>query len=195
MINLKALTKKYFKSTEEVISMFLGLVIVGVVVGLIFNFFQKMKGNTSVPGVTNNIKITEDTTQTDKNPKAYILVSKGDNLWKIAVKNYGDGNQWTKIAEANNIKNPSYIEVGQQLILPTIEKQEVISQNNNTGGKGEVVLVGEYKVVKSDSLWKIAVRSYGDGYQWVKIYQANKSKINNPNKLEIGMMLTIPSLK
>ncbi|MPN57839.1 hypothetical protein SDC9_205535 [bioreactor metagenome] len=53
----------------------------------------------------------------------------------------------------------------------------------------------EYKVVKGDSLWKIAVKVYGDGYQWTKIWQANKLKINNPNELEIGMMLTMPSLK
>jgi len=44
-MNLKRLKRKYFKSTEEIVSMFLGLVIVVVVVGLIFNFFQRKKGN------------------------------------------------------------------------------------------------------------------------------------------------------
>ena len=33
--------KKYFKSTEEIVSMFLGLIIVVVVGGLIFSYFQK----------------------------------------------------------------------------------------------------------------------------------------------------------
>jgi len=187
------LTKKYFKSTEEVISMFLGLVIVAVVIGLIFNFYQKMKGNVAIPGVTNNIKITENVTKSEDNKNTYKVV-KGDNLWKIAVKNYNDGYAWTKIATANKIKNPSYIEVGQELTLPNIENKETISQNNSND-KGEVVSVGEYKVVRADNLWKIAVRSYGDGYAWTKIWQANKSKINNPNKLEIGMTLIIPSLK
>jgi nucleoid-associated protein YgaU len=50
----------------------------------------------------------------------------------------------------------------------------------------------EYKVVRGDSLWKIAVRAYGDGYQWTKIWEKNKSKIPNPNGLEIGMMVSIP---
>jgi len=192
MINLKALTKKYFKSTEEVISMFLGLIIVAVIIGLIFNFFKKMKGNVAIPGVTNNIKITENVPKTEENKDVYKVV-KGDNLWRIAVRVYNDGYAWTKIAAANKIKNVSYIEVGQELVLPNVDKKEVISQNNS---KGDIVITtGEYKVVRADSLWKIAVRSYGDGYQWVKIYQANKSKINDPNKLEIGMKLVIPSLK
>jgi len=193
MMNLKSLTKKYFKSTEEVISMFLGLVIVVVVIGLIFNFYQKMKGNVAIPGVTNNIKITENVTKSEDSKDVYKVV-KDDNLWKIAVKVYNDGYAWTKIATANKIKNPSYLEVGQELILPNIEKKEIVSQINSSD-KSEVVSAGEYKVVRADSLWKIAVRNYGDGYQWVKIYQVNKSKINNPNKLEIGMTLIIPSLK
>ena len=33
-------------------------------------------------------------------PKSVTLV-KGDTLWDLAVKYYGDGTQWTKIAEAN----------------------------------------------------------------------------------------------
>jgi nucleoid-associated protein YgaU len=49
-------------------------------------------------------------------------------------------------------------------------------------------------VVKSnDSLWKIAVNAYGDGYQWVKIYQENKTKIGlNPNLLISGTKLSLP---
>lgn len=196
MINFRTIKRKYFKSTEEVISMFLGLVIVVVVVGLIFNFFQKRKGNVEVPGASNNIKITEDIGNKDElkvEDNTYQVV-KGDNLWKIAVKNYNNGYNWTEIAKANNLKNPSSIDVGQKIILPNIEKKEVISQNKIVG-KTETISTNEYKVVKGDNLWKIAVRAYGDGYQWTKIYQANKSKIRFPSKLEIGMVLTIPSLK
>jgi nucleoid-associated protein YgaU len=197
MMSLTQLSKKYFKSTEEVISMFLGLVIVVVVVGLIFNFFQKKKGNIDIPGVS-NMKITEEIGKGDTNnileDNQYVVV-KGDNLWKIAAKKYNDGYAWTKIAQANKIKNPSSIEVGQKLILPKdIAVKEFITKNT-VNAKTATISTSEYKVIKFDSLWKIAVKSYGDGYQWTKIYQANKSKIKFPSKLEIGMMLTIPSLK
>lgn len=47
----------------------------------------------------------------------YKVVS-GDSLWKIAVATYGDGMLWTKIAEANALKNPNLIGVGKELQLP-----------------------------------------------------------------------------
>lgn len=45
-------------------------------------------------------------------------VAKGDHLWGVAVRAYGDGYKWTDIAKANDIKTPNYIEVGQTLKLP-----------------------------------------------------------------------------
>jgi len=110
--------KKYFKSTEEIVSMFLGLIIVVVVGGLIFSYFQKNKGNINIPG-------SSDISLSDKSD--------------------GDRSDF-------------------------------------------------YEVELGDSLWKIAVRAYGDGYQWVKIWEENKSKIYNPNGLEIGMMISIPQI-
>lgn len=51
-----------------------------------------------------------------------------------------------------------------------------------------------YVVKKNESLWIIAKKVYGDGDKWRKIYDANKKKIGaNPNKLEVGMKLVIPS--
>lgn len=193
-MDLPKLVKKYFKSTEEVVSMFLGLVIVIVVTGMIFNFMQKRKGSVTIPGVS-DISITKEDfiNQEKKNVEGNsYVVAKNDNLWKIAVNKYNDGFAWTEIAKANNLNKPHQIEVGQKLILPKIDKKEVI-----VVGKSEetTIIAGEYKVVKNDSLWKIAVRAYGDGYQWTKIWQENKSKLIDPNKLEIGMTLTIPSLK
>ena len=45
-------------------------------------------------------------------------VQKGDNLWEIAIRAYGDGYKWPEIAEANSISNPDQIEIGQKLTLP-----------------------------------------------------------------------------
>lgn len=191
-MNLKRLTRKYFKSTEEVVSMFLGLVIVVVVIGLIFNFFQKKKGSINIPGTTNvEISQNEDGKVFDKNGE--YIVKKGDSLWNIAVSEYSDGYKWTELAKANNLKNPGSIEIGQKLVLPKIENTKIAAIDQ--AEKGEQAITGEYKVIKGDSLWNISVRAYGDGYQWTKIWQTNKSKIINPNGLEIGMTLMIPSLK
>ncbi len=45
-------------------------------------------------------------------------VQKGDHLWGIAVRAYGDGYKWAEIAKANNITNPSLIFSGTVLQLP-----------------------------------------------------------------------------
>jgi 5'-nucleotidase len=48
---------------------------------------------------------------------AYKVVA-GDSLWKIAKATYGDGLLWTKIAEANALRNPDLITIGKELQLP-----------------------------------------------------------------------------
>ena len=57
--------------------------------------------------VESNNKIEGDT---------YTVV-KGDHLWSIAVRAYGDGYKWVEIAKNNNVAHPDYIEVGQVLKL------------------------------------------------------------------------------
>lgn len=45
-------------------------------------------------------------------------VEKGDNLWSIAVRAYGDGYKWVDIARANNLANPGMIFSGNKLDIP-----------------------------------------------------------------------------
>ncbi len=48
------------------------------------------------------------------------VVEKGDSLWKIAEKYYGDGSRWKEIHRANKdrIKDPAVIRRGQKLRIP-----------------------------------------------------------------------------
>lgn len=50
-----------------------------------------------------------------------------------------------------------------------------------------------YTVVKGDCLWNIAKKFYGNGSKYTVIYDANKSKIKNPNLIYPGQVLTIPA--
>lgn len=45
-------------------------------------------------------------------------VVRGDCLWKIAVRAYGDGYKWVEISKANKLVDPNLIHAGNVLTLP-----------------------------------------------------------------------------
>ncbi|OGH10370.1 MAG: hypothetical protein A2857_07095 [Candidatus Levybacteria bacterium RIFCSPHIGHO2_01_FULL_36_15] len=45
-------------------------------------------------------------------------VKKGDSLWMIAVRAYGDGFKWVEIAKENNLINPGVIHAGNTFKIP-----------------------------------------------------------------------------
>ena len=53
---------------------------------------------------------------------ATYKVKKGDTLWGISKKYYGDGTKWRKILEANTdkVKNPKTMKVGIELTIPNL---------------------------------------------------------------------------
>lgn len=53
----------------------------------------------------------------DGGETSYTVVS-GDCLWNIAYRHYGSGAKFTAIAEANGLKTPHLINIGQVLVIP-----------------------------------------------------------------------------
>jgi nucleoid-associated protein YgaU len=49
-----------------------------------------------------------------------------------------------------------------------------------------------YTVVPGDSLSKIAKHYYGDANSYMKIFEANKDQLKDPNKINVGQKLRIP---
>ena len=62
-------------------------------------------------------KITETKFDQSITGPSYTVV-KGDHLWAIAVRAYGDGYKWVEIAKANNLARPDLIHPGNVLTLP-----------------------------------------------------------------------------
>ena len=58
----------------------------------------------------------------------------------------------------------------------------------------ETITGGNYMVNAGDSLWKIAVRRYGDGYKWVDIASANGIEVQVAGQIEVGQELVLPDL-
>ena len=81
-------------------------------------------GTKIVKVANNNASVTEKREQTNSpapKKETTYSVQKGDTLWGIAKKFYGNGSKYTKIYEANKdkIKNPNLIYVGQVLTIPS----------------------------------------------------------------------------
>jgi nucleoid-associated protein YgaU len=70
------------------------------------------------PTIDTNFQIT-DTSDIEKaiTGGAYT-VEKGDTLWSIAVRAYGDGYRWSDIASENNLTNPDIIHSGNIFSIP-----------------------------------------------------------------------------
>lgn len=49
-----------------------------------------------------------------------------------------------------------------------------------------------YTVIRGDNLRKISKKIYNSDNKWRKIFNANRSKLRNPNDIKIGMTLVIP---
>ena len=171
-------------SKEDLISMFLGLAIVGIVMIVLVNYFKSRSGRIDLGGIVdvNDEQVSENDISGDNDVMfGDYVVETGDSLWNIAVRKYGDGYRWVEIADVNGISRneASQIEVGQKLMLPDV--------NMNMAQ-----LPTEHVVEVGESLSKLALSYYGNMFVWEKIYQANIENINNPNLIEIGMTLVIP---
>lgn len=64
-------------------------------------------------------KITPRPTPEGAEVQVYT-VGKGETLFMVAEKMYGNGSYWINIARANNLRNINYIEVGQKLVIPSL---------------------------------------------------------------------------
>jgi nucleoid-associated protein YgaU len=49
-----------------------------------------------------------------------------------------------------------------------------------------------YTVAAGDSLSKIAKQFYGNANSYMKIFEANKDKLSDPNAIKVGQQLVIP---
>lgn len=69
------------------------------------------------------VENTRDTS-TSPAPKTNTTISVGntDTLWSIAKQNYGSGDVWKTVAEANNITNPNELSTMGEIVLPVINQ-------------------------------------------------------------------------
>ncbi len=198
------------KSSEQIISMVMGVLVVLAIGGLAYRYFQT-KGFPQLPQITQENQDQEDqgeegdgeegeetegkeSQEMDMDLPQTHSVAQNENLWNIAETYYLSGYNWVDIAEANNLANPDQLAVGQELTIPNVDQRQItVTQLPETGIADDIEITGDsYTVQEGDSLSKIALRTYGDMFAWPKIWGANRDQISNPNLIEPGMELEIP---
>lgn len=111
--------------------------------------------------------------------KMSYVVQPGDTLVAIAQRIYGDGNQWTEIANFTGLANP-------RLIYPGDVVYYQLTQQTKAFASGyESVQRTEIQVQQGDTLSRIAGRVLGDPSKWKMIWRQNDN-IDNPDQLTAG---------
>lgn len=72
--------------------------------------------------------------------------------------------------------------------------QDTPSESDGGGdaSAAEAADVPTYTVQSGDTLWKIAKEAYGSGGEYMKIFEANRDQLDNPDLIRPGQVLKIP---
>jgi 5'-nucleotidase len=95
------------------------------------------------------------------------------------------------IAEVEEVMIP-YTGQAPSIKAKEIEEGKFVEETKEQVESTVRVSTKEYIIKKGDTLWKIAEKELGKGYRWKYIYELNKDKIKNPNKLKSGTKILIP---
>jgi nucleoid-associated protein YgaU len=90
---------------------------------------------------------------------------------------------WNQIKAAD----PTYADITVDF---TINPALATAQQSGAAASGGLQ---SYTVKSGDTLSKIAQQFYGDSGQYMKIFEANKDKLKNPDQIQAGQQLNIPA--
>jgi LysM repeat protein len=78
----------------------------------------------------------------------------------------------------------------------TVDQTQAQSQTGRTqaasAGIGGAQQGRTYKVQSGDTLSKISRQFYGDPNQYMRIFEANRNQLSDPNRIQAGQELVIP---
>ena len=79
-----------------------------------------------------------------------------------------------------------------EVLRPTPDQAEVTQGDTAAGKKAETPLIRAVTVQQGDTLWAISRERYGDGILYVRVFEANRADIRDPDLIYPGQVFTIP---
>ncbi|MDE0960744.1 MAG: LysM peptidoglycan-binding domain-containing protein [Planctomycetota bacterium] len=111
----------------------------------------------------------------------------GDSFWKIARDVLGSLDHYQQLIEANRSIDPDRLQVGQVISLPPMGAEATVGSSPPEASR-------EHRVATGETLATIARDYYGVA-DWNRLFDANRDRISNPDRLEIGTVIRIPQLR
>lgn len=178
--------KKRLNNPDSLVSLFLGIAVVIVIGVMMVNYIRGKQAPSKLAEVP---QAAEQNATGSAAMGTTYTVKAGETLWSIAASTIGSGYNWVDIQEANKLVDANSIEVGQKLAIPKVARREP-GQIANASVEVKRPENGKYTVQTGDSLWNISVNTYGTGFRWTEIAQANN--LVNPDLIYTGTVLQLP---
>ena len=103
-----------------------------------------------------------------------------------------DRNAQFMIAEVEEVMLPYPGEPEMSLEAKKIEEGKFLIEEEKKIESEVKVSTKEYTIQKGDTLSKIAKEQLGAAHRWKYLYELNKDRIKDPNKLKVGQKIIIP---
>lgn len=142
---------------------------------------QEMGGNA---GYLTGTPQPDDRGQYKKTRKVYVVEiskareSRPEHEERVYVESTS-----TSEASSRESQKPLSADLDVVVLPPIGESKQSAQQSPN---------FVEYTVEKDDTLQKISKKFYDSYSKWPRIYEANKEKIQNPDKIKPGITINIP---
>jgi nucleoid-associated protein YgaU len=91
-----------------------------------------------------------------------------------------------KIWDQIKLVNPSMDDITADI---TVDAKAMGAAAGGGGGEGGQT----YTVKAGDNLSRISKQYYGDSNEYMRIFYANRDKLNDPDKIQVGQVLNIPA--
>jgi nucleoid-associated protein YgaU len=123
-------------------------------------------------------------------PKASVIVYLNN---RVIGKSAVDGNGAWEIRPGNRVK-PGLYTLRADQVTPSGKVSSRISMPFSRASPIEETPSEPFVIVQpGNSLWRIARKSFGSGFRFTTIYEANKERIKNPDLIFPGQVFIMPS--